>query len=387
MKTNNKRKVFVGMSGGVDSSVSAAILKRDGHDVFGVFIKVWSPDWLPCTWREERRDTMRVAACLKIPLITLDLEKEYKKDVADYMVREYRNGRIPNPDVMCNKVIKFGGFFDFAMRNGADFVATGHYATTSCSVGEESAVTFPAHGKRGKFATKITADSSPRGATVLMASEDKEKDQTYFLWTLTQRELSKTLFPIGNLQKSEVRKLAKKFNLPNADKKDSQGLCFLGHVDMMEFLKHYIKQKTGKVLNTGGVAIGSHDGAAYYTIGQRHGFNTNNKTPEDLPWYVASKDIKKNILVVSHEKVIAGLKSKEVVISKVNWCGGVEPNLSKKYSARWRYRQPLYGIKIEKLRKKGLYKIVFDKDQESIAQGQSVVMYDEETCLGGGIIV
>ncbi len=213
-----KKKVFVGLSGGVDSSVSAALLQSQGYDVFGVFIKVWQPDFYECTWKEDRLDAMRVCAKLNIPFYTLDLEKEYKKEVVDYMIEEYKNGRTPNPDVMCNKYIKFGGFFDWAMSQGADFVATGHYA-------------------------RLNKEHE------LVAGRDSNKDQSYFLWTLTKEQLSKTLFPVGDIEKTEVRKLAKKFGLPTAEKKDSQGLCFIGKVDMAEFLHHFIETKPGPVLN------------------------------------------------------------------------------------------------------------------------------------------
>ncbi len=380
------------MSGGVDSSVSAALLKEDkpnnfeklfgrptpkgfrGYDVTGVFIKTWSPDWLPrltggqaCTWQDERRDAMRVSAKLKIPLITLDLEKEYKEQVVDYMIAEYRAGRVPNPDVMCNKVIKFGGFFDFAMKNGVDFVATGHYSKVAVSV-------------------ERLANSSlnPKRFT-LYAGADAQKDQTYFLWTLTQRELAKTLFPIGNLEKSEVRKLAKKFDLPNAEKKDSQGLCFMGKIDVKEFLKHYIKEKPGKVLNEASEIIGEHEGATFYTLGERHGFKITKKGSNDLPYYIVGKDIAKNILIVSDKKYEGEILKKEIQIEKVNWNQGEEPSLKKKFQARIRYRQELENCKIEKVAKDS-YKIIFDKGQTAPASGQSVVIYDKDVCLGGGII-
>ncbi|MEK7118469.1 MAG: tRNA 2-thiouridine(34) synthase MnmA, partial [Patescibacteria group bacterium] len=239
-----KRKVFVGLSGGVDSSVSAALLKEQGYDVVGVFIKVWQADFLPCTWREERRDAMRAAAHLNIPFLTLDLEKEYKKEVVDYMIREYGAGRIPNPDVMCNKHVKFGAFLDFAKKHGADFIATGHYSRV---VSRQESV-----GSR-KF--------------VLLKGADKEKDQSYFLWTLTQAQLAHTLFPVGHLKKSQVRLLARKFGLSNAEKKDSQGLCFIGAIDMAKFLKQYLHTEKGDVRNENGDIVGTHDGALLYTIG------------------------------------------------------------------------------------------------------------------------
>ncbi|MBI3632214.1 MAG: tRNA-specific 2-thiouridylase [Candidatus Vogelbacteria bacterium] len=393
-----KQRVFVGMSGGVDSSVSVALLKDRGFDVTGVFIKTWSPDWLPCTWREERRDAMRVTAKLKIPLITLDLEKEYKERVVDYMITEYRSGRVPNPDVMCNKVIKFGGFFDYAMNHGADFVATGHYArVVRASPQTNNSLPSPAgdnylHSRPiGPFGDQARAvceslSSKNPNSSWLCTSVDREKDQTYFLWTLTQRELSRTLFPIGHLQKSDVRKLARKFDLPNAEKKDSQGLCFMGKIDVKEFLKHYIKEKTGRVLNEDGEVIGVHEGAAFYTLGERHGFNIINKSTNDLPHYVIHKDIKKNILVVSQKRDEGEILKKEVMVKNVNWNQGLEPNLKKKFKARIRYRQELQDCMIGGI-KGGQYKIIFDKGQVAPAPGQSVVIYEDGVCLGGGIIV
>ena len=362
------------MSGGVDSSVSAAILKRDGYDVTGVFIKTWSPDFLPCAWQEERRDAMRVAAKLKIPLLTLDLGKEYKEQVVDYMIAEYRTGRVPNPDVMCNKVIKFGSFFDFAMNppagGRADFVATGHYA------GIRIKPALLAHGHEGEFAD--------RTGFILTKSSDKDKDQTYFLWTLKQRELSKTLFPIGHLLKSEVRKLAKKFGLPNAEKKDSQGLCFMGKINVKDFLKHYIKESPGLVLNERGEKIGRHKGANFFTIGERHSFVVDKKTSNDRPYYVMDKDLKKNTLIVSNKKNGGGISREEIEVKDVNWNHGVEPNLSKKYSARIRYRQELQVCRICKINK--TYRIKFEEGQIA-APGQSAVFYDNDVCLGGGIIL
>ena len=219
-----KKKVFVGLSGGVDSAVSATLLKKQGYEVVGVFIKTWHPDFLECNEEDERRDAMRVAAFLDIPFLTFDLADVYKKEVADYMIREYKEGRTPNPDVMCNKEVKFGTFLKKAISMGADCVATGHYAR----------VLSPCEG------------GVPEGRGGLLKGKDPSKDQSYFLWTLKQEQLERIVFPIGNLKKTEVRKLAKKFNLPVAEKKDSQGICFLGEIDLKEFLKHYIKLKKGK---------------------------------------------------------------------------------------------------------------------------------------------
>ncbi len=344
------KKVYVGMSGGVDSSVSAALLKEAGYDVTGVFIKVWQPEWIDCTWKEDRLDAMRVAAKLDIPFVTLDLEREYKEEVVDYMVREYKLGRTPNPDVMCNRSVKFGGFFNWAMKQGADFVATGHYSQV----------------KDGK----------------LVAGSDKNKDQTYFLWTLTKDQLSKTLFPVGNIEKPEVRKLAKAYKLPNAEKKDSQGLCFIGKIDIKEFLMHYIDTKNGNVLDQQGNKIGEHNGSFFFTIGERHGFTITKKTPNDEPYYVISKNIEKNTITVANKTPEGNLPNgvTKVMLKDVNWNQGDAP-VGKKIQARSRYRETLQEVVIlsENL-------VQFTEPQFTISPGQSIVFYDGEACLGGGVI-
>jgi tRNA-specific 2-thiouridylase len=352
----NKKTVFVGMSGGVDSSVSAALLKEAGYDVVGVFMKVWSPDWMPCIWPEERRDAMRVAAVLDIPLLTFDFEKEYKEAVIDYMISEYKAGRTPNPDVMCNREIKFGVFLKKAREMGADFVATGHYAQ------------------------RIDVD----GRAQMHVANDANKDQSYFLWTIGQEELSHTFFPIGHLQKSEVRALAKKFGLPVATKKDSQGLCFVGHVDMKDFLKRYIDVVPGDVVNEKGKVIGTHDGALLYTIGERHGFTITHKTPDDAPYYIVAKDHAKNILIVSHDSL--GEKPQhEIDLRDVRFVDGVPPDLSQKYTARIRYRAALESCRLEK--RGDSFQVIFEKSVRSVTSGQSLVLYDGDLCLGGGIIM
>jgi len=357
MAKNKAKKVFVGMSGGVDSSVSAALLKKAGYEVIGVFIRVWEPAGFVCTWREERREARRVAAHLDIPLLTLDLSQEYKKRVVDYFIAEYQAGRTPNPDMMCNKYIKFGVFYDWAMKNQTDFVATGHYSQIS--------------QRKNDFLFGV--------------SVDKEKDQTYFLWNLKTEQLPKILFPIGGYTKSQVRALAKKFNLPNAEKKDSQGLCFIGKIDFKDFLKHELKSKKGFVLNEKGEIIGSHDGAIFFTIGERHGFDIFTKTVHEKPYYIIAKDIKKNTLTVSHEPQLSDTEKREVEIEQTNWIGA-KPELNKKYQGRIRYRQPLQDCQIVSLNPdKNAAKVSFLKPQ-SIAPGQSLVLYDKKVCLGGGVI-
>lgn len=366
------KKVYIGMSGGVDSSVSAALLKRAGYDVTGVFIKVWQPDWLECNWREDRRDAMRVAAHLGIPFVTHDLEKEYKKDVVDYMIDEYKAGRTPNPDVMCNKSVKFGAFYDWAIANGADYVATGHYAQIMNRV----------------ECRKVEGEGENGSAKDLnlVVSADENKDQSYFLWTLRTEQLSKVLFPIGDMTKPEVRELARKFKLPTAEKKDSQGLCFIGKVDMKEFLSHYIETKQGDVLDENGKGIGTHPGALLFTIGERHGFVVNKKTPTEKPYFVVAKDNKKNTITVSDRDVrMHDSLSQKIEICNTNWIGGT-PIIGKKYSGRSRYRQPLENLVIEKIIGGGAV-VAFDRIQSTITPGQSIVIYDGQVCMGGGVIV
>lgn len=358
MLMNAKPKVFVGVSGGVDSSVALALLKNEGYDVTGVFLKVWAPDFLPCDWREERRSAMRVCATLDVPFITMDCEAEYKKEVVDYMIREYSEGRVPNPDVFCNKYVKFGVFLRKALEMGAEYVATGHYAQVL---------------KNGdKFE--------------LHESVDKEKDQSYFVYTLGQHELSHTMFPIGHMNKPEVRKLAHKFGLPTATKKDSQGLCFIGKIDMKDFLTHYIETKEGDVLNTNGDIIGTHDGAIFLTIGQRHGFTITKKTGDDPRYFVVSKDLEKNTVIVgSKESDADKINSiKEIVLKDIHLISGDEKDIENKISVRIRYRQQKQSCFVKK--DSDGYHVIFDEPQSGIAIGQSAVFYDGEVCLGGGII-
>ncbi len=356
---NKKPKVFVGVSGGVDSSVSLALLQNQGFDVTGVFLKVWYPDFMPCDWKEERLSAMRVCATLNVPFITLDCEKEYKKEVVDYMISEYKSGRIPNPDIFCNKYVKFGVFLKKAIELGADFIATGHYAIN--------------HQQKD-------------GTYELKESLDKEKDQSYFLYTLTQNQLKHIILPVGNLTKPEVRRKAEEFKLHNATKKDSQGLCFMGKVDVKKFLSHYIETKKGDVLNTDGVVIGEHDGSIFYTIGQRHGFNITQKTPNDPRYIVISKDLEKNTITVAGKEVqkekIKNIK--KILLNNVNFISGKEPQTPLSLQIRIRYRQEKKKSLLKK--ENNNYYIEFCEDQEAVAVGQSAVFYQDEICLGGGII-
>lgn len=347
-----KKTICIGISGGVDSSVSAALL-RNLYNVHGVFIKVWQPDFIDCTWKDEHIDAMRVSASLEIPFHTLDAEEVYKKDVVDYMISEYKKGRIPNPDVMCNKHVKFGAFLSWAQSKGADAVATGHYAQ------------------------KKMID----GAAALFTAVDRDKDQSYFLWTLTQDQLTHTEFPIGHLNKPQVRKLAQKYNLPTATKKDSQGLCFIGHVDMKEFLKHYITTTKGSVLDEQGNVIGSHDGALLYTIGERHGFIISKKTPDSERLFVINRDLDKNTITVGTKEVLATHTSKtKLTLSEINWIRLI-PQKEELLYVRTRYRQAFVPCTID-----GTI-LTFKVPQSSISVGQSAVIYRENgECVGGGII-
>ncbi|HET8574596.1 MAG TPA: tRNA 2-thiouridine(34) synthase MnmA [Candidatus Paceibacterota bacterium] len=370
---NNKKKVFVGLSGGVDSSVSAALLKEQGYDVTGVFIKTWHPDFLPCTWKEDRLDAMRVAAHLDIPFLTFDFEKEYKEDVADYMIAEYRKGRTPNPDVMCNKYVKFGAFLDQAREMGADFVATGHYAQ------KKAAETLTGRGE----------EEDGEKTYELFAGADKEKDQTYFLWTLPQKKLQSVLFPVGAFQKSHVRELARKFALPTAERKDSQGVCFLGALNMREFLENFIPSKKGDVLDESGRVIGEHEGALFYTFGQRHGFTVTQQSDERKPLYVVGKNLEQNTLTVSESKISEKRNFREARLSNVNWISDI-PEEGKTILARFRYRQPLQKVQIRIENGAGgeTMRVFFEEPQESWAPGQSLVVYDPtgEKCPGGGVL-
>ncbi|MDD5721451.1 MAG: tRNA 2-thiouridine(34) synthase MnmA [Candidatus Pacebacteria bacterium] len=404
-----KKIVFVGLSGGVDSAVSAALLKKQGFEVVGVFIKTWHPDFLACNEEQERMDAMRVAAALDIPFLTFDFEDVYKKEVADYMIREYKLGRTPNPDVMCNKEVKFGAFLKKALSMGADFVATGHYAKA-----EKMLLSHGSHSILNMADRALVANAEERTSFQLAKGNDPAKDQSYFLWTLRQEQLKKILFPIGDLKKTEVRKLAKKFKLSIAEKKDSQGICFLGAVDLKEFLKHYIKEKKGKVLlapqeagNENGKEIGFHDGEVFYTLGERHGFTITKKTPTDGAYYVVDKDIKKNILYVSQDKnylkkspdifllknssrlapsrsVASFSNSFSLVLSSINWISKI-PEQNKTYTAQIRYHGEFLSCKII-CGSKASAQVIFEKPV-LVASGQSCVIYDGNVCLGGGVVV
>ena len=354
-----KKTVFVGLSGGVDSSVTAALLLEQGYTVVGVYIRTWQPDFIECTAKEDRLDAMRIAATLGIPFLECDAEEEYKKSVADYMIAEYRAGRTPNPDVMCNREIKFGVFLSFAMNRGADYIATGHYARVL---------------------------ETPDGFS-LTTGVDTGKDQSYFLYRLTNTDLERVLFPLGGYVKSDVRELAKKFKLPTAAKKDSQGVCMLGDLDIKQFLAHYIEPKRGDVLGEDGVVVGYHDGAVFLTLGERHGFTITAKTPNDAPYYIIAKDVEKNTVTVSQKNTEGEnsvLSKKEFTLSNVSWVREV-PTVGKTYLAQIRYHGEYLSCSI--LSNDNRNAVVQFETPVLVASGQSIVFYEGEVCLGGGIVV
>lgn len=361
-KDGTRKKVFVGVSGGVDSSVSLALLKDAGFDVTGVFIKVYHPDFLGCDWRDERADAISVCQKLDVPFLDLDLEQEYKQEVFDYMIETYKKGATPNPDVFCNKYVKFGGFLKFAEENGCDYVATGHYA-------------------RNVLNKKTGLHEMHKG-------NDDNKDQTYFLYTMPQEKLQKVLFPIGAYPKSQVRALAKKYDLFTSKKKDSQGLCFVGDVNMKEFLQKFIEKNPGDVLDSVGQVIGSHEGSIFYTIGERHGFEIfpKHRTPTMPRMFVVSKDLDTNTITVGpKEELQQREQSKtELIITQGHWISG-EPEPGHAYTGRVRYRGKLILCTLSKQETDWL--VSFVEPHSSIAQGQSIVIYDGEVCMGGGIIV
>jgi tRNA-specific 2-thiouridylase len=352
------KKVFVGISGGVDSSVSAALLKEQGYDVTGIFIKVWQPPFLECSIKDDRRDAMRVCAQLGIPFVECDAEEAYKTQVIDYMMREYTLGRTPNPDVMCNKYVKFGVFYDWAMTQGADYVATGHYART-------------ADGK-------------------LMKGIDAAKDQSYFLWAIGPEKLKKTLFPIGNIEKSKVRFLAEKYKLFTATKKDSQGLCFLGKLDVKDFLKKFITPKIGDVLDVQGNKIGEHDGAFFFTLGERHGFRiTEKRSTEDAPLYVISKDVLANTITVATRNNVEVSKASQE--TRVQLTDVVMYNIEKINdkacikTAVYRYHGEEIPVKsVESVNDELV--IILDGYRNDIAAGQSMLVYVNDEVVAAGIV-
>jgi tRNA-specific 2-thiouridylase len=350
----NREKVFVGMSGGVDSSVAALRLIKRGYNVVGVFIKVWQPDFIHCDWEKERLDAMRVAAHLGISFLTFDAEIAYKKEVADYMIHAYETGYTPNPDVMCNEHVKFGAFFDWAKANGADKVATGHYAR----IAERD------------------------GIFHLLRGTDSSKDQSYFLWRIHASLFPSILFPVGDSVKTEIRKEAKDALIPIFDKADSQGVCFLGEINMKDFLAHYIPLNEGDVLDEWGSIIGTHSGALLYTLGERHGFTTSIKSAGSKAQYVIDRNLEKNtITVASHPPTLT--KGARIQLADTNALG---IGLVGSTVAQFRYRQTPVRVAITVGENHSAILSTAETAVTIPMRGQSCVLYRGDECCGGGII-
>jgi tRNA-specific 2-thiouridylase len=345
------KTVYVGLSGGVDSSVSALLLKQQGYNAVGVYMKNWSKDLpgMPCPWMDDYQDAKRIAVQLGIDFKMYDFEKEYRHKVVDYMLDEFKAGRTPNPDIMCNQEVKFKLFLNTALEDGADFVATGHYAQT----------------KDGH----------------LFMAKDDNKDQTYFLCRVSKEALQKTIFPLGNYTKPQVRELAKKNNLITATKKESMGICFVGKVGIKEFLQQYVETKPGKIIDQDGKEVGEHDGAIFYTIGQRHGLEVGG----GLPYYVVGKDMKKNEVYVSSDLQDEKLWSNAITFTSAHWIND-EPKVNQKLFVRTRHRAKL--IPVESLNKlSGTNWSAKLKDEvRALTPGQSAVFYSGAECIGSGVL-
>jgi tRNA (5-methylaminomethyl-2-thiouridylate)-methyltransferase len=346
------KKVFVGMSGGVDSSVSAALLVESGYDVTGVYMRNWSRDLpgMKCPWADDLADAKRVAVQLGIDFRIFDFETEYREKVVQYMIDEYKAGRTPNPDIMCNQEVKFKLFHEMSMTQGADFVATGHYAQTSDGM--------------------------------LLRSVDEKKDQTYFLYRVSEDVLRRTVFPIGHLKKVDVRELAKKYNLKTATKKESMGICFVGSVGIREFLSEYVEKKYGEIRDDkSDEIVGHHDGAVFFTIGQRHGLNVGG----GLPYYVTRKDIESNTIYVSTDLNNRSLWREEIKLINSHFINKGFILEDKEYQVRVRHQAPMVGARLS-LKSGDVVVAKFSDEQRAITAGQSIAFYDEQVCLGGGIV-
>ena len=350
----NKNKVLVGMSGGVDSSVSAFILKKEGYEVHGLFMKNWDDDdGSPyCSIKEDFMDAAFVADQLEIPLLEVNFAKEYKEKVFSYFLEELKKGRTPNPDILCNKEIKFKKFYDYALSKGYDYIATGHYAKTN----EDK----------------------------LYKAMDTNKDQTYFLHAIDKEVLKRTLFPIGSMDKEQVRQIARENSLITSDKKDSTGICFIGERPFPDFISNYVSEKIGKIVDENGNELGEHKGLQYYTLGQRQGIGIGGqKGNNNEPWYVAGKDMDTNTLMVVQGNDNPLLFSRELITRNLYL---LNEDIEQKFNgaAKVRYRQEDQKCEIEIL--EGKIQIRFEKPQRAVTPGQSVVIYKNNECLGGGEI-
>lgn len=344
------KKVFVGLSGGVDSGVAAALLKQSGYDVVGVYMKNWSRDIAghKCPWAEDLASARSVAAHLQVPLRVYDFEKEYFDQVTQYMLSTYKKGQTPNPDIMCNAEIKFKVFLNRCLSEGANYVATGHYAKMQNSQ--------------------------------LHKATDTTKDQTYFLYRIDPRVADKIIFPLGDITKANVRELAKQLKLPNYDRPDSQGLCFVGNVPLNDFLSEFIKPAKGDIVDDTGVVIGQHNGAFSFTLGQRHGLGVGGGNP----YYVYEINTKENIVYVTTNEDSPLLNKTEFVIRDCVWWQKLDDG-QLRLDVRVRYRSKLKKCKLVKI-KKDTWKIVLDRPERAIAPGQSAVFYQGDKVVGGGII-
>ncbi|RBP41547.1 tRNA (5-methylaminomethyl-2-thiouridylate)-methyltransferase [Garciella nitratireducens DSM 15102] len=351
-------RVIMGMSGGVDSSVAALLLKQKGYDVIGVFMKNWdeSDEDGVCTATEDYEDVQAVCNQIDIPYYTVNFEKEYWDRVFTYFLEEYKKGRTPNPDVMCNKEIKFKAFLDYALKLGADYIATGHYCQVDFQEGEYR----------------------------LLRGADLNKDQTYFLCALNQYQLSKSLFPIGHLNKKQVRQIAEEYGLKTAKKKDSTGICFIGERNFREFLSRYLPAQPGEIRTLDGEVKGRHSGLMNYTLGQRRGLGIGGEGTGE-PWFVVDKDLENNILYVVQGDKHPALYSYGLIANEVNWISKKEKPFSFECTAKFRYRQPDQKVKVQLLENNSC-KVIFDQPQKAVTPGQVVVFYQGQVCLGGGII-
>ena len=366
-----KIKVLVAMSGGVDSSVAALLMKRQGYEVIGAFMKNWShtkDDFGECTWRGERRMAIKIAAMLNIPLITLDFEKQYKKYVVEEMFKDYKRGITPNPDIVCNEKIKFPLLLKAAKKLEADYLVTGHYSRIK--------------------ETKVSL-INPSFKYNLLRAKDESKDQSYFIYRIKQDELKKCLFPIGDYTKKQVREIARKNHFPNYNKKSTVGICFIGKINLKDFLQERIKAKKGNIINPEGKIIGIHDGIYYYTIGQRlgprYGFDIEKADDKRhlKKWYVARRNAKKNIIVAAPEGHPLNFR-KEIWIKNPHWISG-KPKLGKVY-ARIRQVGELLPSKLLYNKNKKQYKVTLKKPITGVSQGQAIVLYKGKKVLGGGVI-
>lgn len=357
-KSPRDTKVVVGMSGGVDSSVAALLLKEEGYDVIGVFMKNWEEkdEYGVCTAEEDYEDVRRVCDQIGIPYYTVNFEKEYWDRVFSYFLDEYKKGRTPNPDVLCNKEIKFKAFLDYAIGIGADYLATGHYARVDYENGEYR----------------------------LLRGLDSNKDQTYFLCALNQYQLSKAMFPIGDMEKERVREIAEKEGLKTANKKDSTGICFIGEKNFKDFLGNYLPAQPGEMRSTTGELLGKHDGLMYYTIGQRKGLGIGGIGTGE-PWFVVRKDLENNILYVAQGENNPELFSQGLIATDIHWISEKEKPSSFNCTAKFRYRQADKMVRVNIINE-NTCEVIFERPQKAITKGQFVVFYDGEMCLGGGVI-